>query len=169
VTLSFAIHSAVTQCLALRDYINDPDTDNPLSPPSYFLNVKQPSPGTFKVIITGFAAASYTLTIQGYATDASTTRPLVFAGNTTVGSTQTYLVSYSNTPGSQTTASYLIGDRNGDGVVDCADLAIVKASFGKKVGQPGYDPRADVNGDGVVNILDLSAVAGQLPAGTTCP
>jgi hypothetical protein len=63
----------------------------------------------------------------------------------------------------------LLGDLNGDGSVGCDDLAIVKASFGKKVGQPGFDPRADVNGDGVVNVLDLSIVARQLPAGTTCP
>jgi hypothetical protein len=60
------------------------------------------------------------------------------------------------------------GDVNGDGVVDCADMAIVKNSFGKKTGQPGFDPRADVNHDGVVNILDLSFVAKQLPAGTVC-
>jgi hypothetical protein len=60
------------------------------------------------------------------------------------------------------------GDLNGDGSVGCDDLAIVKASFGKKQGQPGFDPRADVNGDGVVNILDLSFVARLLPAGVTC-
>jgi hypothetical protein len=61
------------------------------------------------------------------------------------------------------------GDVNGDGVVNCLDLAIVKASFGKKVGQPGFDPRADVNRDGVVNVIDLAFVARHLPAGTTCP
>src|SRR5439155_2673387 len=60
------------------------------------------------------------------------------------------------------------GDLNGDGVVNCADLAIVKAAFGKIKGQPGFDPRADVNGDGVVNVLDLSAVAKLVPAGTVC-
>ena len=60
------------------------------------------------------------------------------------------------------------GDLNGDGVVNCADLAIVRASFGKTKGQPGFDPRADVNGDGVVNILDLSMVAKLVPAGTVC-
>jgi trimeric autotransporter adhesin len=63
----------------------------------------------------------------------------------------------------------VVGDINGDGIVNCADLAIIKASFGKKTGQTGFDPRADVNGDGVVNILDLSIVAKQVPAGTTCP
>jgi hypothetical protein len=60
-------------------------------------------------------------------------------------------------------------DLNGDGQVNCLDLAIVKGSFGKVAGQAGFDPRADVNKDGVVNIVDLSTVARQLPAGTTCP
>jgi hypothetical protein len=59
-------------------------------------------------------------------------------------------------------------DLNDDGEVNCADLTIVKASFGKTTGQAGFDPRADVNGDGVVNILDLSFVAKQLPTGTVC-
>ncbi len=62
----------------------------------------------------------------------------------------------------------LVGDVNGDGVVNCADLAVVKASFAKKLGQAGFDPRADVNFDGVVNIVDLSTVARALPAGTVC-
>jgi len=61
------------------------------------------------------------------------------------------------------------GDLNGDGVVNCADMAVVKNSFGKKTGQLGFDPRADVNHDGVVNILDLSTVSRLLPAGTVCP
>lgn len=62
----------------------------------------------------------------------------------------------------------LKGDLNGDGVVNCADLAIVRASFGKRAGQAGFDSRADVNGDGVVNIIDLSTEARLLPAGTVC-
>lgn len=65
-------------------------------------------------------------------------------------------------------ASHNSGDVNGDGVVNCVDLDTVKASFGKKLGQPGFNPNADVNGDGVVNVLDLSIVARQVPAGTVC-
>jgi hypothetical protein len=60
------------------------------------------------------------------------------------------------------------GDLNGDGLVNCADVALIKASFGKKVGQPGFDIRADINGDGVVNVLDLSSEARLMPVGTTC-
>jgi hypothetical protein len=59
-------------------------------------------------------------------------------------------------------------DLNGDGVVNCLDLAIVKASFGKKTGQTGFDPRADVNGDGAVNVLDLAAVSQQVAYLSPC-
>jgi hypothetical protein len=65
-------------------------------------------------------------------------------------------------------ASRISGDVNGDGVVNCVDLDAVKASFGKKLSQPEFNPNADVNGDGVVNVLDLSIVARQVPAGTVC-
>jgi hypothetical protein len=65
-------------------------------------------------------------------------------------------------------ASHISGHVNGDGVANCVDLDVVKASFGKKLGQPGFNPNADVNGDGVVNVLDLSIVAKQVPAGTVC-
>lgn len=62
----------------------------------------------------------------------------------------------------------LFGDLNDDNIVDCADLGIVKASFGKKIGQTGFDIRADVNKDGIVNIRDLSLVSQKLAAGTKC-
>src|SRR5262249_50205746 len=61
------------------------------------------------------------------------------------------------------------GDLNGNGVVDCLDIAIVRASFGRRSGQPGFASRADTNGDGVVDVRDLAFVARQLPSGTRCP
>jgi hypothetical protein len=61
------------------------------------------------------------------------------------------------------------GDLNGDGKVDCLDLAVIKASFGKKAGQTGYDQKADVNQDGVVDVRDLAYVSRLLPADTKCP
>jgi len=48
-----------------------------------------------------------------------------------------------------------VGDANGDDVVNILDFALLKASFGKSTGQPGYDPRADFNGDGTVNATDF--------------
>jgi hypothetical protein len=59
-------------------------------------------------------------------------------------------------------------DVNGDGLVNCNDVAIVKASFGKRSGQPGFDARADVNKDGIVDVRDLAFVSQNLPAGTRC-
>jgi hypothetical protein len=61
------------------------------------------------------------------------------------------------------------GDVNGDGVVNCLDLAIVNASFGKRTGQAGFDRRADLNGDHIVNVLDLTTVSRAMVAGTKCP
>jgi hypothetical protein len=47
------------------------------------------------------------------------------------------------------------GDADGDGHADVADLLILAGCWGKKFGQPAYDPRCDFNADGRVNILDL--------------
>jgi hypothetical protein len=60
------------------------------------------------------------------------------------------------------------GDLDLDGIVGCADLQIVKASFGKRFGQTGYDWRADVNRNRVVDINDLAYVSRLLPVGTRC-
>jgi hypothetical protein len=60
------------------------------------------------------------------------------------------------------------GDLNGDGVVDCADIAIVKNAFGTKGGQAGFDSRADINHDKVINIRDLSFVSRELPKEIVC-
>jgi hypothetical protein len=81
------------------------------------------------------------------------------------GSLRSYRVSVA---GGAATANAIVGDVNGDGDVNCADLAIVRASFGKSVGQPGFDPRADLNADGIVNIIDLSTISRALPAGLIC-
>lgn len=59
--------------------------------------------------------------------------------------------------GLQTLPPLVPGDLNGDGKVNCDDLAIIRASFHKEVGQPGFDIRADLNGDGVVNGKDARA------------
>ena len=57
-------------------------------------------------------------------------------------------------------------DVNGDGKVDCTDLALVKASFGKHVGQAGFDPRADINADGVVDFQDWNSITSIVPVAT---
>jgi hypothetical protein len=72
-----------------------------------------------------------------------------------------------------TVAAYLstgsvLGDINGDGSVTCADLSLLKASFGRRTGQAGFNSAADLNNDGVVDIKDLVIINRQLPAGSTC-
>jgi hypothetical protein len=62
----------------------------------------------------------------------------------------------------------LTGDVDGNGAVDCTDLAIVKAAMGKRVGQPGYDARADVNNDGVIDIRDLTYVSQRVTTNVRC-
>lgn len=69
---------------------------------------------------------------------------------------------------SRVTGAYLIGDVNRDGVVDCDDLGLVKASFGARAGSAAFDPNVDLDASGVVDALDLATVGRQVPAGTVC-
>jgi hypothetical protein len=62
----------------------------------------------------------------------------------------------------------VLGDINLDGKIDCFDLTIVKAAFGKRTGKVGFDARADVNKDGIVDIRDLSYVSRLLPSWAKC-
>ena len=65
-------------------------------------------------------------------------------------------------------AGVVLGDVNGDGRVDCTDLALVRAAFGKSTGQPGYDARADMDRNGKIDVYDLAFVSRRLPPGTNC-
>jgi len=106
----------------------------------------------------------------------STDQTSVVSNSLSIGShtiSALYSGSLNNAPSSSEPVAVTVvsvpGDVNGDGVVNCLDLDLVKAAFGTKTGQPGFNPNADVNHDGVVNVLDLAFVASQLPAATTCP
>ena len=62
----------------------------------------------------------------------------------------------------------VMGDVNEDGTVNCLDLEVVRGSFGKRLGQPDFDPRADLNRNGVVDVNDLALVSRQIPIGMAC-
>ena len=60
-------------------------------------------------------------------------------------------------------------DLNGDTLVNCADVSLVRAAMGKKIGDAGFNAVADLNGDNIISIRDLTMITRQLSAGTTCP
>ena len=52
----------------------------------------------------------------------------------------------------------LVGDTNGDDVVNAADVSYMVPSFLKVLGDPAFRPYADVNKDGAVNGADVSTL-----------
>ena len=54
------------------------------------------------------------------------------------------------------------GDVNGDGSVNIMDLTIVAFAYGALIGEPDYNPDADINDDDIVDMRDLVIVARQL-------
>lgn len=60
---------------------------------------------------------------------------------------------------SKTFQVILIGDINGDGIVDYADISIVCRAYGSYPGHPRWDKRADINGDEFVDYADIGICA----------
>ena len=50
---------------------------------------------------------------------------------------------------------------NNDNLVDITDFSLLRATFGKGCGDPGYDGRADFTGDCLVDITDFSLLRGN--------
>lgn len=64
------------------------------------------------------------------------------------------------------------GDANNDNVTSVQDFNILRATFGKAQGDPGYDARADFNGDISISITDFNLLRGNFGLGgavLTCP
>jgi plastocyanin len=64
------------------------------------------------------------------------------------------------------------GDANDSNNTDATDFTTLKSTFGKSVGQPGYDERADFNNDTTVGSSDftlLKSTFGQAGAASNCP
>ncbi len=61
-------------------------------------------------------------------------------------------------------------DFNGDGQTDMADYERLRAAFGLKTGEPGFDPALDLAGpDGVINFADLAVFADYYGRSTRAP
>lgn len=61
----------------------------------------------------------------------------------------------------------LIGDINGDGVVDIFDAILLSAAFGSTPSAPNWNPKADLNGDDIVDIFDAIVFSSHFGEGTT--
>lgn len=61
------------------------------------------------------------------------------------------------------------GDANNDNVVNSQDLNILRNTYGRQLGDPGYDDRADFNGDQVVNSVDQNLLKNNFGAGGAPP
>lgn len=57
-----------------------------------------------------------------------------------------------------TTGRLLAGDCNCDNEVNYADVAILRAAFGSSLGDPAYDPDADVDANGTVDCDDWQTI-----------
>jgi len=53
----------------------------------------------------------------------------------------------------------LVGDVNGDGIVNMKDIALIARAFGSTPTSPNWNPAADLNGDGTVNMKDIALAA----------
>lgn len=56
-------------------------------------------------------------------------------------------------------ACTIVGDVNGDGVVDIFDIQAAALAFGSSCGDPEWNPKADFNADNKIDIFDLFIIA----------
>lgn len=108
------------------------------------INVTLTSRNSTSVIIawntTGFDKGNYTISAQATLVTGETdlTDNTLVDGTVTVGA--------------------LIGDINGDGVVEAVDVGLVIRAYGTAPGYPKWNPNADVNGDNKVDASDVGLV-----------
>jgi hypothetical protein len=54
-----------------------------------------------------------------------------------------------------------VGDASDDNCVSITDFSLLRTSFGKSQGDPGYDPRVDFTGDNSITIADFTLLRGN--------
>jgi hypothetical protein len=63
----------------------------------------------------------------------------------------------------------LVGDANEDNVIDVIDYSVLRSTFGRSVGDPNYDARADFNDDGTVDVTDYSLLRANFGSSGALP
>jgi hypothetical protein len=129
-------------------------------PVSHILSVSTPIEGLYTLRMMGTAGGTGIVRVLRYSRYRNLPQTtLVINTALAPAESRTTLLTYSS----------VIGDIDGDGTVGCSDMTIVRSALGKRLGPPGFDPRADVTLDRIVDVRDLVFVSQRLPAGTRCP
>jgi len=132
---------------------------------------------TFNVTPYYDSTAIGTQTVTDLAPGANTT--VTFSWNTTgVAPCSNYVIwaEASVVPGETDTADNvyvdgavkvkLLGDVDGDGIVDIFDALAVRAAYGSTPGEPNWNPEADLNQDDTIDVYDAITIRSQY--GETC-
>jgi hypothetical protein len=161
-TVGYGLSTTIPDGAYYDEFIRDDDpavNAGEPGPLSHILFVPTPVDGTYTLRILGTAAGSGAVRINKYSRYRNLPQGLQTITTALVpGESQTTSLTYTS----------VVGDVNGDGVVACSDIAIIRSALGKRLGQQGFDARADVTLDGSIDVRDLAFVSQRLPVGTRC-
>ncbi len=109
--------------------------------------------GSFTVTVDGLAPGIYDWRVKGpkYLANSGT---IMLTGTSTTGAEMGLMK---------------VGDCNNDNIVTIADFNILRPTFGRQSGDPGYDDRADFTGDLLVNVTDFNLLRGNFGVGGSPP
>src|SRR4051794_30079865 len=96
--------------------------------------------GNFTVSVAGLQGGSYSWRVKN-------AKYLATSGSVALSGAQVTNVEMGTQPA---------GDADNSNLVDATDFVIMRSTYGKTPGNPGYDDRADFNGDQVVNAQDFT-------------
>jgi hypothetical protein len=151
------------------DQITDDVSAQPASETSHSVSINNPNvSGTYTIGVTGLRSGPLVLEITGVSTSRKVFPPIRVSAVAAAGSTASFVLTLSPSGSILGSLNPIIGDVNGDAVVDCSDVAVVRCALGKRTGQAGFDGRADVNADRMVDVRDLDFVSQKLPKATRC-
>jgi hypothetical protein len=91
---------------------------------------------------------------------------VAFVKNPRAGQLSTDVTGRNQTTGAYQSQTTLLGDVNGDGKVDLADLQAFAPSYMALIGEPNYTPAADFNHNGIINLYDAKVLLHNMTPST---